>query len=278
MGAWGVKIYQDDVALDVKEKYIDLLKRGKSNKSATDKIIKENEDIIKDEEDAPVFWFSLANIQWDYGILLPQVKEKAIEYIKSETNLEKWKEEVTEKDYIKRKKVLEELESKLNSNMPEEKKITPYKIYTCPWNIGDIFAYKIKGDLYKNHYIVFVKVGNDKYAPASTCPLVYVYNKIFNNILTIEELKNIQYLPQAYRPSAYKDQYKDLLYKCLIGIEFKDKKLLDNLVYLGNNTEINMPDNEICNIYDMGNRSLCFLKKFEEEQIKSYDAWKGIDY
>ena len=32
----------------------------------------------KDDEEEPSFWFALADTQWKYGRLLPEVKEKAI--------------------------------------------------------------------------------------------------------------------------------------------------------------------------------------------------------
>ena len=31
MGAWGANLYQDDVALDIKDEYKDNLRRGKTN-------------------------------------------------------------------------------------------------------------------------------------------------------------------------------------------------------------------------------------------------------
>ena len=37
MGAWGVKIYQDDVACDVKEEYVEALRKGISNEEITEK-------------------------------------------------------------------------------------------------------------------------------------------------------------------------------------------------------------------------------------------------
>ena len=41
MGAWGVKLYQDDVTCDVRDEYINWLKLKRDNEEAT-KIIIEN--------------------------------------------------------------------------------------------------------------------------------------------------------------------------------------------------------------------------------------------
>ncbi len=86
MGAWGVKLYQDDVACDVKEEYIIKLRAGLSNDEVTESMIKEYE--LSDDE--PIFWLALADIQWRYGRLLDKVKENAITYIDSGKDLEKW--------------------------------------------------------------------------------------------------------------------------------------------------------------------------------------------
>jgi hypothetical protein len=55
MGPWGPKLYQHDVAEYVKYYHRDQLKREKTNEGVTQKLISDNEDIISDEGDAPVF-------------------------------------------------------------------------------------------------------------------------------------------------------------------------------------------------------------------------------
>ena len=98
------------------------MKRGKTNEEVTKELINDNEDIISDEDEAPVFWFALADTQWNLGKLLPFVKEKVLEYLKSGTNLTRWeKEAINKREYKVREKVLQELEQKLMSPMPPEK-------------------------------------------------------------------------------------------------------------------------------------------------------------
>ena len=116
MGAWGIGLYQDDVTCDVRSDYVNRLKVGLSNIDATKDLIELNLDFIEDPDDGPLFWLALADTQWKYGRLLPEIKEIALEYIRSGTDLEKWKE--NKKQYEKRKKVLEELFE--NPRDPEE--------------------------------------------------------------------------------------------------------------------------------------------------------------
>ena len=74
MGSWGPKLYQDDIAQDVRDTYKDRLRRGKTTKEITEEYRGEIQDI----DDGPIFWFALADIQWDWwpGHIVPIVKVK----------------------------------------------------------------------------------------------------------------------------------------------------------------------------------------------------------
>lgn len=149
MGAWGAGLYQDDVTQDIRNEYVNRLRVGYTNEEATDELIEYYGYLIEDEDDGPLFWFALADTQWKYGRLMKKVKEEAIKHIKSGKNLERWKEENI-KLYSKRQNVLEELEVKLNSQQPSEKKVSKLTIDKSPWEVGDVLLYKIKSD---NSYI-----------------------------------------------------------------------------------------------------------------------------
>lgn len=75
MGAWGTSLYANDTTCDIRGDYIDKLRRGKSNEEATQELIDQYKDIEGDREEEPLFWFALADTQWNYGRLLPEVKE-----------------------------------------------------------------------------------------------------------------------------------------------------------------------------------------------------------
>jgi len=68
------------------------------------------------------FWLAIAAFQQKYGILLPEVKDKAIEIIDSGKSMEIW-EDSDKKSIEKRKKVLAELKDKLQSPPLPRKKI-----------------------------------------------------------------------------------------------------------------------------------------------------------
>jgi cytochrome c-type biogenesis protein CcmH/NrfF len=45
MGSWGPKLYQDNIAEDIRDYYKDQLKRGKTNEEIIKKLIEDNEEI-----------------------------------------------------------------------------------------------------------------------------------------------------------------------------------------------------------------------------------------
>lgn len=204
MASWGPKLYQDDVAEDVRDYYKDKLKRGKTNDEVTKELIEDNEDIISDKDDAPVFWFALADTQWNLGRLLPFVKEKALEYLKSGSNLKRWESEaINQKEYKAREKVLQELEQKLMSPMPPEKKMSQYKLYKCEWNIGDIFTYKLESDYAKekglsNKYLLIRKAYEYVWWPGHIVPIIYVQLTKDEKIpRTKQEISELEYIQTA---------------------------------------------------------------------------------
>jgi len=141
MGAWGSGLYQNDTALDVKDEFEKLFNDGKSVQEITDGLTEEYESIMDCADEAPLFWLALADTQWTFGVLLPDVKENALRWInelKSQT--------ADTLDGTKQKKSLENLQAKLLSPLPSVKKPKKKRIYKCEWKIGDVFAYQLESE------------------------------------------------------------------------------------------------------------------------------------
>ena len=127
MGTWGPKLYEDDLAEDIKNEYEELLEKGKNNKEAIEDIYQIYKEEIEDSEEKSVFWMVLADILYKNKNLTEFIKEKALKEIELGENLERWKNEASEEDYIIRKKEIEKLKKKLDSYQ-ECKKILELKI------------------------------------------------------------------------------------------------------------------------------------------------------
>lgn len=294
MGAWGANLYQDDVALDVKDEYKDNLRRGKTNEEAMQEIIDKYQELLEDEEDRGVFWLALADTQWNLGRLDEQVKEQALEIIELGTDLKRW--EVNEKLYNKRKEILEKIKEKLLSPQPEEKRMPKYRTYKCEWKNGDVFAYQLKSEYAKEQgledkYLIIQKIDEIDWYPCSTIPLVRVKITEGKTIpKTEKEIDELEYIQtgftsyerrfagfSALRP--LKDQIKGmsfntdeygLLPEYMASIVITSKNMTKGkLTYLGNYTNITPPQNEFIPICK-DNFPTVLWKNFEERLIEMY--------
>lgn len=283
MGAWGTSLYANDSACDIRGDYVDKLKRGKTNEEATKELIDANMDIIGDTEEEPLFWFALADTQWNYGRLLPEVKEKALIYLLQDKESERWIES-GQKQFNSWKNTLETLKEKLESPQPPVKKVSKYRLYRCKWNLGDVFAYRFTGGYsrekgFEGNYVVFRKVSEDVLWPGHIVPVVQVYKWIGCDIPELGVLANMNLLEQKFYPGALErnpDKKKEYNIKLLSTSLNAIPK--DNLCFLGN-----VPGEDLVPFRgydyltgypDVGWESSKYNNKFEHYIIDMYLAWK----
>ena len=233
MGAWGTALYSNDVACDIRGDYKDALRRGKSNEEITNRMIEQNKDYFGTEDEG-LFWFALADTQWNYGRLMPEVKEKALFFIENDHD-DRWE---TNKDRLAWSNTLAKLKDKLLSEQPPEKKVSKYRTYHCEWKLGDVYAYRFSSDYSKetgfyNKYVVFRKISECRAWPDHIIPIVQFYNRIWDNIPTLENITACELLITDYRQNEY-------LKTPRIGYNIKllntSKRIIpyDHLTYLGN--------------------------------------------
>jgi hypothetical protein len=72
MGAWDVGSFADDTALDVRDAWVEPIRRGRSPADVTAEILGAF------GSDDPVVWLALADTQWRWGRLEPLVQEHAV--------------------------------------------------------------------------------------------------------------------------------------------------------------------------------------------------------
>lgn len=78
MGAWGTALFSDDTACNVRDDYRDQIGEGLSGPEATDRLLNEWRETLRDPDDGPVFWLALAATQWRCGRLESRVKEEVV--------------------------------------------------------------------------------------------------------------------------------------------------------------------------------------------------------
>jgi len=263
MGMWNYGVYDNDVAQDVKDEYLDLLKRGIKSTEATKKVVSRNQDTLDDTDDAPTFWLTLADLQWEYGILEDAVKNTALHYLNSDDISERW-ECINPKLAIKRKKALSSLKEKLLSTNPSPKKISITKIYRCQWKLGDVYAYPLLSDYAKEkghygEYFVFYKIGETTCHPGHIIPVVWAKitkgGRLPTNVDEFNELEFIQtrttryedrFFPFSGRRSMeeqiaeksqkqyFRDEYGHLPHHQMAIANTSKRIIPKSLVYLGN--------------------------------------------
>lgn len=259
MGIWGTGLYQDDISADVKDFYKEQLRMRKSTIDIKSELLSKYEDVLDDPYDASVFWFALADTQWEFGRLEGSVKEKALFYIDKGYDLKRWEEEWPQKAKS-RANVLIKLKQKLLSPQPPVKKISIRRIYHCKWNTGDVFAYRIKSDTSELSGKIFLiqKVDETVWYPGHIVPIVYVKITEKENLPSdICEYNELEYIQTGF--TRYEDRFlpidvaraeEDIAEKSNIRYEVDDfgflpeyriillstsqKVVPSNLIYIGN--------------------------------------------
>jgi hypothetical protein len=125
MGTWGTAVFSDDLALDVREDYLRLLREGTTDSGVLKQLKATWAEEIADADDGPVFWLALAATQWEYGRLNTTVKSKALKVIESGRDDHRW---VGTRLINRRKAVLHRLKAKLESPQPPRR--TPRRSVT----------------------------------------------------------------------------------------------------------------------------------------------------
>jgi hypothetical protein len=143
MSVDGPGLFADDHAFDVRALYRNLVGEGKTGAEATDLLIKEWNGLLDDPDIGPVFWLALAATQWKLGRLEPRVLVKALQIIDDGSDLRRWR---VASDLGRRKKVLDNLRRQLVSAQPAPKTIKPTDRVECEWEVGEVFAFKLKSN------------------------------------------------------------------------------------------------------------------------------------
>lgn len=271
MGIWGSEFYKNDTFLDVKDQFESLFQKGKTVQEITEQLLEEFECLLGDSEEEPVFWFALADIQWRFGVLMPNVKEKAFFWIEKIKSTERMtKQELSE---ILKRKELEDLKKKLLSPQPPAKKPVRKRLYKCEWKIGDVFAYRLEGELATERgllgrYFLIRKVDEGSWYPGHIVPIVHVKLTVDGALPTnVEEYDRLEYVQTSF--SKYEERFwpidgrrpqEDIAEKSKLKYEVDEfgflpqfrvrllqtskKSIPSKLIYLGNFSNILYPQKE----------------------------------
>ena len=121
MGAWGVAIFSDDLAADIRTDFRELIGDGLTPSEATDRLKAEYASSLDDPNEMPVFWIALALAQWKLGRLKENTKKMALQVIDDGTDLARWDDA---KSRVKREAVLAKTRAELLAASPPAKRVS----------------------------------------------------------------------------------------------------------------------------------------------------------
>ena len=258
------KVFDSDLADEVRNLYIDALRRGKEGCDVTKQLIFDYESALLDDDDAPIFWLALADVQWDMGRLDELVKQNALVHIDKELQIQRSLEKTI---------ALTGLRDKLSSPQPVMKKVKQYSFYHTDWKIGDVFAYRLDCDStdypdYRNMYMYFVVKGTDTWHPGHTIPVVYVYWTISKLLLSLGQIQKHEYLPQFYKPIVYENN-PAMSKKYSLALICTSARIIPKkrLTYLGNIENIKMIGSEDPSAFHVA------WKRFDKYMVENYLNW-----
>lgn len=203
MGTWNTGLFSNDTTSDVRDTYIQFLKEQLSNEDAYQRTYDEYKELIGTEEE-PLFWYAIAEAQWNAGRLIPEVRDRALDCIQKKGGIFIWEQNLI--GGARWESTLQKLEEKIKSPMPPEKKYSkPIEFERNPWNTGDVYAYQFHTNKAKENgldgkYILLQKVGNVEYFKGITFSAIQVFNRIFDSIPCLDMLVGLRVLPLVYSP------------------------------------------------------------------------------
>jgi hypothetical protein len=175
MGAWGVELFEDDMAEDTRLFYEELLGKGLSPAQAAEHVLNNSQELVRDLNDGPVLFLILASLLLDNGVQDHHVFHEAKLIIERGLGLDRWIDS-GEDLFSRRQAVYKQLYDRIQSIQPPLNKYKKSK----PPKIGDVLKIPLPdGRSAYGHYIF-----NDP----QKGPLVQIFDLITNRHVEIEEL------------------------------------------------------------------------------------------
>lgn len=202
MGCWGMGITQTDEYCEIYERFMEEYDQGKPLSDIKKDILDEYFEEF-DENDG-VFhdvYFAIGKAEWMCGGISDDIFSKISSIIKMGTNIEFYRElEASESDLKLRQKNLDKFLLLLSTprgktkkrKVPVDKYVKVEKPKLPDFHCGDIFAYKVDG---KYRLLSLVNRGKFCLTEAAYC---YVWTNLFDNIPSLEDLKEERIMPLGY--------------------------------------------------------------------------------
>ena len=193
MSGTGVKIFSNDMAMDVKYDFCQLYGIGKSIEEINNYIFRYRPE--DDDEEACAFWSALALVEWQHGVLSDDIKSEAKRIIENHDDAHLF---IKQKDADARKTELKQLLELLETENPAPKKRKKTYVYRTPYKQGDVIAFPVK-ERWMYFHVCGIKRSAKKIKELEQ-DQVYVglFNLISKNIVDISRIEKTAASEAAY--------------------------------------------------------------------------------
>lgn len=155
MGTWGTGISSNDVYEDINYEFFELFNQGMEVSAITEKLIKENKELIDSHEDSINFWITIAKSQWECKSLDLKIFNRIKDIVESGKDIELWKElESSTSDLTKRKKVLDSFLEKISTEKKASRKRKVKKSRNAIFEKGDCLVFKLSDGDYCGVFVL----------------------------------------------------------------------------------------------------------------------------
>jgi hypothetical protein len=149
MGTWGTAIKDSDAFADIYSEFFDLYNKGESLPDISEKILRENREMLEIEEENHSLWFALALAQWETKSLDPTVFTKVENIINTGEDLKLWLSLGANEPEIKNRKIaLDKFLEKIKSDRPKAKPRKRAKLKAPIFSTGDCLVFKMQNGNY----------------------------------------------------------------------------------------------------------------------------------
>lgn len=149
MGTWGPAIKSNDTSSDIYADFFELYNEGQEPAVISEKLLKDNKDLINNPDDCNNFWFVLALAQWETKSLEKELYDKVKSIIESGQDLEVWRELDADESEIKKRKIaLDKFLDKISSDKPKAKARKKKKFKEPIFEKGTCLTFKLENGNY----------------------------------------------------------------------------------------------------------------------------------
>jgi len=162
MGTWGTGISSNDVYEDINYEFFELYNQGMEVSAVTEKLIRENKDLIDSDEDQNNFWITIAKSQWECKSLDVKILNRIKEIVESGNDIELWKKlDASQSDLNKRKKVLDSFLEKISTEKKTTRKRKVKKFRNAIFEKGECLIFKLDDGDYCGAFVLEAEKGTE---------------------------------------------------------------------------------------------------------------------